>query len=109
MDRKYEGLYLFDWNSIKHLNRQTGLSSDEIFSLNFDGKKISIYRDKHGISFLDLNYFDSYKPPAPNVKINNVKAGDSTYTNLNNLVLEPEQNHVNLDFSALSFFFTPVR
>jgi len=99
-----KGLYLFDWNSIKHLNRQTGLSSDEIFSLNFDGKKNFLYiGTSNGISFLDLNLFDSYKPPAPNVKINNVKAGDSTYTNLNNLVLEPEQNHVNLDFSALSF------
>ncbi|TSA36985.1 MAG: hypothetical protein D4R64_06370 [Porphyromonadaceae bacterium] len=99
-----KGLYLFDGNSIKHLNRQTGLPSDEVFTLYFDNKKNFLYiGTSNGISFLDINLFDNHVPPSPDVKIISIKAGDSLYTNYNNLVFEPEQHHVYIDFRALSF------
>ncbi|MFA4924425.1 MAG: two-component regulator propeller domain-containing protein, partial [Ignavibacteriaceae bacterium] len=98
------GLYLLDGSSIKLLNRQTGLPSDEVFSLFFDNEKNFLYiGTSNGISFLNVNAFDNYVPPSLNVKIISIKAGDSVYTNYNNLVFEPEQNHVYIDFNALSF------
>ncbi len=99
-----KGLYLFDGNSIKHLNRQTGLPSDEVYSLFYDEDKNFLYTGTgNGISFLDISLFDSYKSPELNVKINSVKAGDSVYTSYNNLVFEPEQSDVSIDFNALNF------
>ncbi|MFA5816173.1 MAG: two-component regulator propeller domain-containing protein [Bacteroidales bacterium] len=99
-----KGLYLFDGNSIKHLNRQTGLPSDEVLSLCFDNKKNFLYiGTSNGISFLDINLFDNFVPLSLDLKIISIKAGDSVYTSYNNLVFEPEQNHVYIDFKALSF------
>ena len=99
-----KGLYLFDGKSIKHFNRQTGLPSDEVYSLFYDKEKNFLYvGTSNGISFLDLNLFDNYVPPILNVKIMRVKAGDSVYTNYNHLVFEPEQHNVYVDFKALSF------
>lgn len=99
-----KGLYLFDGNSIKHLNRQTGLPSDEVYSLFYDEDKNFLYTGTgNGISFLDISLFDSYKSPALNVKINSIKAGDSVYTSYSNLVFEPEQSDVSIDFNALNF------
>jgi ligand-binding sensor domain-containing protein/two-component sensor histidine kinase len=99
-----KGLYLFHGNSIKHLNRQTGLPSDEVLSLYYDSEKNFLYvGTSNGISFLDVNLFDSYNPSPPNVKIIGIKAGDSVYMSYNHLVFEPEQHHVYIDFKALSF------
>jgi ligand-binding sensor domain-containing protein len=99
-----KGLYLFDGSSIKLFNRQTGLPSDEVFSLYFDAKKNFLYiGTSNGISFLDISLFDNYVPPLLDVKIIRVKAGDSIYTTYNNLVFEAEQHHVYIDFKALSF------
>ncbi|MBA4407697.1 hypothetical protein C0389_10510 [bacterium] len=99
-----KGLYLFDGNFIKHLNRQTGLPSDEVYSLFYDKEKKFLYiGTSNGISFLDINLFDNYVPPSLDVKIMSIKAGDSVYTNYNNLVFEPEQHNVYIDFKALSF------
>jgi len=99
-----KGLYLLDGNSIKHLNRQTGLPSDEVFSLYFDDKKnVLCIGTSNGISFLDIGLFDNYVLPTPVVKIMSIKAGNSVYTNYNNLVFEPGQHSVFIDFKALSF------
>ena len=99
-----KGLYLFDGKSIKHLNRQTGLPSDEVYSLYYDkGKNFLYVGTSNGISFLDINLFDNYVPPPLNVKVIRVKAGDSVYTSYNNLVFKPEQHNVYVDFKALSF------
>ncbi len=99
-----KGLYLFDGNSIKHLNKQTGLPSDEVYSLFYDKDKSFLYiGTSNGISFLDINLFDSYKSPPLNIKIISIKAGDSVYTNYNNLIFKPDQHDVYLDFKALSF------
>lgn len=99
-----KGLYLVDRHSIKHLNRQTGLPSDEVFSLEYDNKKNLIYiGTSNGISCLDVNSFDNYYPPSLNIKIINIKAGDSIYTNYNNLVFEPDQHDVHINFKGLNF------
>jgi len=99
-----KGLYLFDGNSIKHLNRQTGLPSNEVYSLFYDeGKNYLYIGTSNGISFLDINLFNNYVPPSLNVKIISIKAGDSVYTNYNNLVFKPDQHDVYIDFKALSF------
>jgi hypothetical protein len=99
-----KGLYLFDGSSIKHLNRQTGLPSDEVYSLFYDKEKNYLYiGTSNGISFLDINMFDNYVPPTLDVKIISIKAGDSVYTSYHNLVFEPEQHNVYINFKALSF------
>jgi ligand-binding sensor domain-containing protein/two-component sensor histidine kinase len=99
-----KGLYLFDGNSVKYLNSQTGLPSDEVLSLYYDDKINFLYvGTSNGISFLDVNLFDNYKPSPLTVKITGFKAGESTYTNFNNLVLGSEQNNVSIEFNAFSF------
>jgi len=99
-----KGLYLLDGNSIKHLNRQTGLPSDEVFSLTFDKEKNLLYiGTSNGLSVLEVSLFDNYVSPSLNVKIISIKAGDSIYSNYDHLVFKPEQNHVYVDFNALSF------
>ncbi|MEK7718771.1 MAG: two-component regulator propeller domain-containing protein [Bacteroidota bacterium] len=99
-----KGLYLFEGNSIKQLNKQTGLPSDEIYTLCYDAVKNHLYvGTSNGISILDISSFDNYIPLSPEVKITFLKAGDSTYANYNNLVLKPDQNHIFIEFKALSF------
>ncbi|MCX6236773.1 MAG: histidine kinase, partial [Bacteroidia bacterium] len=99
-----KGLYLFDGMSVKHLNRQTGLPSDEVFSLCYNKEKNQLnIGTSNGISFLDISLFDSYTPDLLEVKIMSIKAGDSIYTSYTNLVFEPEQNHIYLDFKVLNF------
>jgi ligand-binding sensor domain-containing protein/two-component sensor histidine kinase len=99
-----KGLYLFAGSSIKYLNTQTGLPSDEVLSLYYDSEKNFLYvGTSNGISFLDVNLFDRYNPSPPNVKIVGMKAGNSVYTNFNNLVFKPEQHDVYIDLKALNF------
>jgi ligand-binding sensor domain-containing protein len=99
-----KGLYLFDGNTIKHYNSQTGLPSDEILSLYYDSENNLLYvGTSNGISFLDVNLFESNKPFTPNVKITIIKAGDSVYRSYNNLVFNSEQHDVYINFTALSF------
>jgi ligand-binding sensor domain-containing protein len=99
-----KGLYLFDGNSVRHLNRQTGLPSDEIYTLFYDSVKNYLYvGTSNGFSILDINSFDNYVPLPLNVKVTQIRAGDSIYSNYNNLIFGPEQNHVYIDFNALSF------
>ena len=99
-----KGLYLLDGKSIQHLNRQTGLPSDEVYSLLYDEVKNQLcIGTSNGISFLDISLFDSYSPKSLDIKLISIKAGDSVYSSYNNLVFKPEQNHVYIDFKALSF------
>lgn len=99
-----EGPFGLEGNSIKFLNSQTGLPSDEVLSLYYDnGKNLLYIGTSNGISLLDVNLFDSYKHPPINVKINRIEAGDSVFTNYSNLVFEPEQHNVYIEFKALSF------
>ena len=99
-----KGLYLLDGTSVKLLTRQTGLPSDEVLSLFYDKGKAQLYiGTSNGISFLDVDLFDNYVPFPLDVKITSVKAGDSLYSNFNNLIFRPDQHHVYIDFKALSF------
>ncbi|MDP2335270.1 MAG: two-component regulator propeller domain-containing protein [Bacteroidota bacterium] len=99
-----KGLFLWDGNSVRQLNRQTGLPSDEVLSLLFDKEKNRLYiGTSSGISFLDIRLFDSYSPKPLDFKLLRLKAGDSIYTSFTNLVFEPKQNHVYIEFKAISF------
>ena len=99
-----KGLYLLDGKSIQHLNRQTGLPSDEVYSLLYDEVKNQLcIGTSNGISFLDISLFDNYSPPIPDVRIISIRAGDSVYTSSDHLVFEPEQHNVSVDFKALTF------
>lgn len=99
-----KGLYLLEGNSIKFLNSQTGLPSNEVLSLYYDnGKNVLYVGTSDGLSLLDVNLFDAYKHPPLNVKINRIEAGDSVFTNYNNLVFKPEQNNVYINFRAINY------
>lgn len=99
-----KGLYLWDGNSIRHLNRQTGLPSDEVLSLLYDKEKNQLcIGTSNGISFLDISLYDIYSPKLLDIKLINLKAGDSIYTSYTNLVFEPDQNHISFEFKAISF------
>ena len=98
------GLFLFDGNSVKYLNRQTGLPSDEVLSLCYDSNINFLYvGTSNGISSIDIGLFDKYAPHPLSVKIINIKAGDSIYSSFNNLVFRPEQNHIYIDYRALCY------
>ncbi len=99
-----KGLYLFDGSSVKYLNSQTGLPSDEVLSLYYDKTTNTLFiGTSNGISLLDINMFDQYIPEAPNVKIVSVNAGDSVYTSNDHLVFKPDQHDIYISFKAQSF------
>ena len=99
-----KGLYLLDGKSNKLLSSQTGLSSDEVLSLFYDGLKNLLYiGTSNGITLMDVSSFDSYRHPSLEVKVTRIRAGDSVFTNTNKLVFEPEQHNVYINFTALSF------
>ncbi|MEX1276768.1 MAG: two-component regulator propeller domain-containing protein [Bacteroidota bacterium] len=98
------GLYRYDGNSMRYLNSQTGLPSDEVFSLSYDRSENVLYvGTSNGISFLDVDVFDRSLSRPLQVKLNSIKAGDSVYTRYSNLVFEPDQNNVTISFAAPSF------
>ena len=99
-----KGLYLMEGDSIKLLNRQSGLPSDEVYSLFYDKDKNELIAGTgNGISILDVGLFDRTFPMPVDVKLESIKAGDSVYTNFTKLVFEPEQHNVYLKFGAVSF------
>jgi ligand-binding sensor domain-containing protein len=99
-----KGLYLFNGNSIKLLNRETGLPSNEIFSLEYDSRRNLLYiGTSNGLSLLEVEQFDNYVPPPLELKIITIKAGDSVFTSYDNLDFEPGHEHVYIDFKALSY------
>ena len=99
-----KGLYLLDSGGTKFLNRFEGLPSNEILSLYFDNEKNSLYiGTSDGISLLDITSFDSYVYAKLTVKMINIKAGDSVYTNYSNLVFNTDQHDVFINFKAISY------
>lgn len=99
-----KGLYLVEGASIKYFNKQTGLPSDEVYSLFYDGEKNQLaIGSSGGVTFLDIDLFDNAVLPQLQVKIMGVKAGDSIYANYDQLVFEPEQRNVSINFKALNF------
>ncbi|MCZ7603215.1 MAG: histidine kinase [Melioribacteraceae bacterium] len=98
------GLYFMEGNNIKYLNSKTGLPADEILSLFYDKDEDYLYiGTSNGLSIMDIKLFDSYVYPELNIKINNIKSGDSVYTDYNNLIFEPNQNNIYMDFSVLLY------
>jgi len=99
-----KGLYLLDNGKTKFLNRYEGLPSNEILSLYFDNESNSLYvGTSDGIALLEINAFDSYVHAKLTVKMINIKAGDSVYTNYNNLVFNPDQHDIFINFKAISY------
>ena len=99
-----KGLLLVEGGSVKLLNRQSGLPSDEVYSLFYDKIKNELIAGTgNGIFILDIGLFDRSVPTSIDVKLESIKAGDSTYTNFKKLVFEPEQHNVYLKFGAISF------
>ena len=99
-----KGLFMLDSNSVTLLNSRTGLPSDEVLSLHFDAEKNMLYVGTNaGITFLDITQFDRYHPTAPQVKITNLKAGDSVYTNCDKLVFKPNMNDISINFRGIHF------
>ncbi len=99
-----KGLFMLDGSVSKYLNKQTGLPSDEVLSLYYDNVKNYIYvGTSNGISILDVSLFDNHHPSLPKVKFISLKAGDSVYTNLEDLVFNPDQHDIYIDLKALNF------
>lgn len=99
-----KGLYKFDGKTIKYLSKQTGLPSNEIYALLYDSKKNQIaIGSSGGVSFVDISLFDKQIPPQLDVTINNIKAGDSVFTNLEHLNFNPKQRDVTVNFKSLYF------
>lgn len=99
-----KGLYLLDGNSIKYLNSQTGLPSDEILSLLFDPQSNVLFiGTSNGLLRLDIKAFDEYSHTPLSVKINSLQAGDSVFTNYDNLVFLPDQNNVYINFRVINY------
>ncbi len=98
-----KGLYLMSGDSVKLIDRQTGLPSDEVYSLFYDKVKNELFIGTgNGISILDVTLFDQYIPAAMDVRLENIRAGDSVYTSFTKLLFEPEQHNVYLKFGAIS-------
>lgn len=99
-----KGLYLLENGKTKFLNRNDGLPSNEILSLYFDNESNSLYvGTSDGIALLEINAFDSYVHAKLTVKMINIKAGDSVYTNYSNLAFNPDQHDVLINFKAISY------
>lgn len=98
------GLYIYDGKSVKFLNQNTGLPSNEVLSLSYDSyKNIMSVGTSAGISFIDLDLFDKFIEPIPEVKFLSISAGDLTSKNFSNLIYEPHQNNIQVNFKALNY------
>ncbi|MFK5891062.1 MAG: histidine kinase [Flavobacteriaceae bacterium] len=99
-----KGLYVFDGENIKYLNTQSGLPSDEVLSLYSDLKENKIYiGTSNGISILNNRLFDQYNPTPPDVKVLAIKAGETNYNIDSNLIFNPKEQDVRIDFAAINF------
>jgi len=99
-----KGLYLYDGYIIKHLNVHAGLPSNEVLSLFYDREDNLLYiGTTNGLSVINLLTFDKQMIAPPEVIITGIKAGDSVFTDHNNLVFSPRQHDVYVNFAALNF------
>lgn len=98
------GLIIFENGSVKVLNTQTGLPSNEIFSLYYDTTKNFIWiGSAKGLSSLNVSEFEKVKNLPVIVQIKNIKSMDSIYANSGNIIFEPDRNSINIDFTAVNF------
>jgi len=93
-----------DKDSVKILNTETGLPSNEIYSLYYDSTNNNMWiGSAKGLSSLDVTEFDNKKILPVHVQIKNVKSEDSVYTNFDNIILEPSRNNIYIDFTAVNY------
>jgi signal transduction histidine kinase len=99
-----KGLFVIDKDGFKFLDRKTGLPSNEILSLDFDKKtnKLAVGTSA-GLAMLDVKKFNNYSPLSLNVMITGFKGGDSVFTHFDNLILQPDQQNVTVNFAGLNF------
>jgi ligand-binding sensor domain-containing protein len=99
-----KGLFLFDGKAIKFLNKQTGLPSNEVYSLLYESEKNRlVIGSSGGVSFVDIDLFDKQVLPKLDVTISSIKAGDSIYSNFKQLDFNPKQRDVTVNFKSLYF------
>ncbi len=98
------GLFILEKDSVKILNTETGLPSNEIFSLYYDSTNNNMWiGSAKGLSSLDINEFDNKKILPVNVQLKNIKTEDSVYTNFDNINFEPDANNIYIDFTAINY------
>ncbi len=99
-----KGVYLYDGISIKHIDSQSGLTSDEVLSLYYDDKQNLLYvGTSNGMCEFDINSFDRYRISPPKIFVNKVISGDSTYTDYRALEFDRDKNNVSIDLSAINY------
>ena len=99
-----KGLLMLNGNSVKFLNRLTGLPSSEVLSLCYDNtKNVLCVGTSLGISFIDLKLFDNEVCPPLEVKLINIKADDSIYTTTNSLNFKPGLRDLQINYIAVNF------
>lgn len=99
-----KGVYIIDGDSLKYLNSQTGLPSNEVLSLEYDNLKDKMYiGTSNGLSELSLSLFENYKQMSPALHLNNFTAGNLKFTDKNNLEFERDQNNIAVDISAINY------
>jgi len=98
------GLFILDKDSVKVLNTDTGMPSNEILSLYYDITNDHMWvGSAKGLSSLNISDFDNEKKLPVSIQIKNVKSEDSIYTNLNNIVFESDKNNIHIDFTAINY------
>lgn len=98
------GLFILEKDSVKILNTETGLPSNEIYSLYYDSTNNYMWiGSTKGLSSLNVTEFDNKKILPVNVQIKNVKSEDSVYASFDNINFEPDANNIYIDFTAINY------
>ncbi len=98
------GLYILDKDSVRVLNTQTGLPSNEILSLCYDTLKNYMWiGSAKGLSSLDVSEFDNLRNIPVSVRIKNIKADDSVFSFNKNIIFEPDIRNIHVDFTAVNY------
>jgi len=97
------GLFILDKDSIKALNTETGLPSNEILSLYYDNAENNMWvGSAKGLSSLDINALDVQNTLPVKVQIRIVRSEDSVYADFNNISFNPDVKNIFMEFSAVN-------
>lgn len=98
------GLFAVQDDEVWQLDKKSGLPAGEVNALYFDTLAGNLYvGTSNGIAIIDIGMFDSYPGPAPDMKINEIKAGNTIFKDFSNLQFKPGQRNVFIGFTALHF------